>query len=89
VQDHTRMGQFAPDLVVEVVSPSDRMTDVQAKVDDYLRAGVRLVWVVEPRARTVTAYVPGRPPRVYGEADDLDGGDVLPEFRLPVAEIFV
>lgn len=88
VEDYTKMGRLAPDLVVEVVSPSDRSADVLDKVRNYLLAGVRLVWIVDPRKRSVTAYVPDREPRVYPEHDILDGGDVLPEFRLPVADIF-
>lgn len=88
VDDYEKMGRMAPDLVVEVVSPSDRMTDVLAKVDDYLAAGVRLVWVVVPRRRQVLVYAPGQPARTLGNGDSLDGGDVLPEFRLPVAEVF-
>jgi Uma2 family endonuclease len=88
VEDYTKMGRLAPDLVVEVVSPSDRMADVLDKVRDYLLAGVRLVWVVEPRHRAVTAYPAIGEPVVYRENDILDGGDVLPEFRLTVAEIF-
>jgi Uma2 family endonuclease len=88
VVDYTKMGRLAPDLVVEVVSPSDHMADVLDKVRDYLLAGVRLVWVVEPKQRTVTAYSVTGDPLVYGEGDTLDGGDVLPAFRLAVAEIF-
>ena len=88
VEDYSKMGRLAPDLVVEVVSPSDRMPDVLAKVRNYLLAGVRLVWVVEPSLRSVTAFVHDRESRHYAEDDVLDGGDVLPEFRLPVADIF-
>ena len=80
--------RLAPDLVVEVVSPSDRMTDVMAKVAMWLDAGVRLVWVVEPDARSVTVVGPDRTPRRLGVGDELDGGEVLPEFRVEVAELF-
>ncbi|MBA2753398.1 MAG: Uma2 family endonuclease [Chloroflexia bacterium] len=78
-----------PDLVVEVVSPSDRRRYVSAKVTAYLDAGVRLVWVVEPRTRTVTVHASGQPERVVDEDGTLDGGDVLPDFTLAVAEVFV
>jgi len=88
VEDVTRVGGFAPDLAVEVVSPNDRMSEVLAKVATYLAAGVRLVWVIEPEHRAVTAYAPNGDPRRFGEGNVLDGGDVLPEFRLPVADIF-
>ena len=84
-----RFSAVAPDLVVEVVSPSDRHRYVSAKVAAYLDAGVRLIWVVEPRTRTVTIHMPGLPERVVGEGQTLDGGDVLPGFTLEVAEVFV
>ena len=70
-----------------VLSPRERPGRVQAKVADYLRTGVRLVWVVDPRARTVVVHVPGQSPRVYEAADRLDGGDVLPGFSYSVGEL--
>jgi len=79
---------LAPDLAVEVLSPSDRMTDALGKVGMYLDAGVRLVWLVDPSINTVTIYRPGAAPATLGEGDTLDGGEVLPDFRLPLAEIF-
>lgn len=79
---------LAPDLAVEVVSPSDSSDYVTDKVMEYLDAGTSLVWLVQPRRRIVTVYTPDRIGRVHGEEDELDGGDVLPGFRLPVAEIF-
>ncbi len=81
-------GAMVPDLAVEIVSPTDRMTAVDAKIEFYLTAGVRLVWKVEPRSRAFTVREPGRAPVVLGVVDTLDGGDVLPGFRLPVADIF-
>jgi Uma2 family endonuclease len=79
---------LAPDLAVEVLSPSDRMADALAKVAIYLDAGVRLAWLVDPPTQTVTVFHPSEPPTKLGVGDTLDGGDVLPDFRLPVAEIF-
>ena len=80
--------RLAPDLTVEVVSPTDRPGEVAAKVAEYLAAGVRLVWVAEPPTRTVTVHALGLAPRTLGEADELDGGDVLPGFRVNVADLF-
>lgn len=80
--------RLAPDLAVEVVSPFDRPGEVAAKVADYLAAGVRLVWVADPPARRVTAHAPGRAAWVPGEGDELDGGNVLPGFQVPVVELF-
>jgi Uma2 family endonuclease len=80
-----------PDLVVEVVSPSDRSDrpgQIAAKTELYRKAGVSLVWWVREPSRTVTVYRDGELVGECGEGDELDGGDVLPGFRLAVAEIF-
>jgi Uma2 family endonuclease len=79
---------LAPDLAVEVLSPSDRMADALAKIATYLDAGVRLVWLVDPASRTVTIFGPDAIPTTLGADDTLDGGDVLPGFSVPVMEIF-
>jgi Uma2 family endonuclease len=86
--DEDKFVPFPPDLAVEVVSPSDRARDVHDKVMDYLDAGVRLVWLIHLRRRTVTVYTSDRTARILREGDELDGGDVLPGFRLAVADIF-
>jgi len=78
----------APDLAVEVRSPSDRPKDIAAKLEHYRRARVPLVWWVDPARRTVAVYRDGQSIAELGEGDALDGGDVLPGLRLPVAEIF-
>jgi len=78
----------APDLAVEVLSPDDRPGYVRDKVAEWLEAGVRAVWVVDPRARTVVVHESNVEPRVLGDGDTLPGGDVLPGFALAVAEIF-
>jgi Uma2 family endonuclease len=80
--------ELAPDLVVEIVSPSDRSNDVSDKVMEYLQAGVGLVWVVEPRRKLVNVYLPDHTSRILSGEDELDGGDVLPGFRLALSEIF-
>ena len=76
-----------PDLAIEVISPSDRYTEVEAKVAEWLAAGTRMVVVVNPRNRTVHAHTPEDVTELT-EADTLDGGDVVPGWRLPVADIF-
>lgn len=78
----------APDLAVEVLSPYDRATDVTAKVQDWLAAGCCLVWVVDPSTRTVTVYDARKAARFLAEQDELDGGELLGGFRVPVAELF-
>lgn len=76
-----------PDLVVEVVSPNDRPQDIADKVAMWLSHGVRLVWAVYPVTRVVAAHPQDGPALVYTEDDELDGGDVLPEFTCPVRDI--
>ncbi|HEU0015851.1 MAG TPA: Uma2 family endonuclease [Longimicrobium sp.] len=77
-----------PDLAVEVLSPSDREFDVIEKVYDYLDAGTRMVVLVDPEPRSVTVYRSRRDKQVLTEDDVLDGGDVVPGWKLPVREIF-
>ena len=78
-----------PDIAVEVVSPTDPADELIAKVREYLRGGVRLVWVVYPLVREVHAYQPGsRQVCVFFGEDDLDAADILPGFRTPTAALF-
>ena len=78
----------APDLAVEVLSPGNAPGAMAAKVRDFLAAGARAVWVVDPGPQTVTVHRPGCPPKTLSRSDTLDGGSILPRFRLPVHEIF-
>src|SRR5215212_4893925 len=68
--------RLAPDLVVEVLSPSDRASEVVAKLEMYQEAGVPLIWLVDPEKLTVTVIESGRSTRVLQAADTLDGGDM-------------
>jgi Uma2 family endonuclease len=77
-----------PDFAIEVVSPSNTYAEAIAKVELYLEAGVPLVWLVMPRRRAVTVYRPGQEPVTMVEGDELDGGDVVPGFRLSVGDLF-
>ncbi|MGA2620642.1 MAG: Uma2 family endonuclease [Thermoguttaceae bacterium] len=77
-----------PDLAVEVLSPDDRAGEVLAKVQDWLDAGCRAVWVVDPRTSTVTVYRSRSEIAVLGTSEALSGGDLLPNFSLPVSELF-
>jgi Uma2 family endonuclease len=78
----------APDLAIEVASPSDSRRHLGDKARNFLDAGSRLVWVVWPKRRTVDVHRPGAPVETLGESATLDGEAVLPGFRLPVAKIF-
>lgn len=77
-----------PDLAVEVVSPTDRATDLMDKVQEYFQAGVRLVWVVHPIQRVIHFYEAWDRIRVVTESGTLDGGEVLPGFRRPIDRLF-
>jgi Uma2 family endonuclease len=79
---------FGPDLVIEVASPSDERHEIEKRVAQFFAVGTRLIWYIDPETRTVTARRPDGSSRVYGEDEELDGEDVLPSFRLAVAEIF-
>jgi Uma2 family endonuclease len=85
---HTDPWPVVPELVVEVVSPTDPAEDLRGKVTEYVEAGVLLVWVIYPKLRLVDAYQSPSNVRVYTEADVLDGGEVLKEFHLPLKTLF-
>jgi Uma2 family endonuclease len=86
--DPKRFAPLAPDLAVEVLSPSNTVSEIHDKVLDYLAAGTRLVWVADPVLRTVTAYRSRHDIRLLAAQDEIDGGDVLPGFRCKVSELF-
>lgn len=79
---------FAPDLAVEIVSPGDSATEVYDKVVEYFQAGTRLVWITYPKSKTIHVYTSATDMHVFTMNDMLDGGDVLPGFKLPVSEVF-
>ena len=84
--DDYRSG--SPDLVVEVLSPSDRTIKVEEKTAAWLEGGARMVWVVSPKLHTVTVYRSLTDIVTLTEKDKLDGADVVPGFQMNVAEIF-
>ncbi|MBI4482928.1 MAG: Uma2 family endonuclease [Acidobacteria bacterium] len=79
---------LAPDLAVEVISPTDRFAEIQTKVKEYLDAGTRVVWVVDPKTRTVTVYRSLEDVAVLTEKHVLKGDPVLPQFSLPLQKLF-
>ena len=83
---------FAPDLAVEVLSPSNSASEISYKVITYLRYGSRLIWIIDPAQKIVTVHEPGTEgtilSRVLTRDDTLTGGEILPDFRLLVREIF-
>jgi Uma2 family endonuclease len=79
----------APDLAVEIVSPSDTHDEVEEKVKEWLDAGTSVVWVVSPKRRAVTVHRSTKEVVTLTEKDELEGGTLLPGFRCRVSEIFV
>jgi len=77
-----------PDLAVEVISPTETVEEVEAKLIDYLEAGARLVWLIYPRTQTITVYRSLTDVDILTAADTLDGGELLPGFVTAVSEIF-
>jgi len=83
-----KFWEGAPDLAVEVVSPNDRFDDVVEKVQEYLAAGARLVWVALPRSKSIMVYHPNGEIKILREGEELQGEDVLPGFVCRLKQIF-
>jgi Uma2 family endonuclease len=84
----TAFAEFAPDLAVEVLSPHDRPGETLSKIGDWLNAGSRLVWVIDPDRRQARVYRQDGTEAVLRETDALQGEDVLPGFSCPITAIF-
>jgi Uma2 family endonuclease len=83
-----RFAPVAPDVALEVLSPSNTRQEIDEKLAIFRAAGAALIWIADPVTKTIGAYSPAGLLRVYGLGDDLDGGDVLPGFLVPVAAFF-
>jgi Uma2 family endonuclease len=80
---------MAADLAIEIISPNDSYTEINAKVGRYLQDGVQLVWVIDPQRRTVTVHTQGSNQQTLLSGEDvLTGGAVLPSFEISLPEIF-
>ncbi len=77
-----------PDLAIEVISPSNTSREIDRKTVEYFTAGVRSVWVLHPESRRLYVYESSKQIHVVDEGDVLDGGTILPGFRLPLRELF-
>jgi Uma2 family endonuclease len=86
--DETSLIDGVPVLVVEILSPNDTQEQIDEKIDGYLQAGVRLVWVIDPHDRTVLIYRPGAEPELVNVLQELAGDPHLPGFAVPVAQLF-
>jgi Uma2 family endonuclease len=90
-EDHvprTEAWDVVPDLAVEVISRTNLAEEIDTKITDYFAAGVRLVWVLFPESGRVYVYQSIERVTVLARTDELEGGDVLPGFRLPIATLF-
>jgi Uma2 family endonuclease len=85
---HTDPWPVIPNLAIEVVSKSNPAEDLLDKLEEYFRAGVELVWIVYPRQRHVYVYESPTQVHIVNVTEELDGGKVLPGFRLPLATLF-
>jgi len=83
-----RVFQVAPDLAVEVLSEDNTEQEMKRKLDEYFSANVRVVWYVDPSARTVDVYAAPDQLHRLSETDVLEGGDVLRGFKLPLQDLF-
>jgi Uma2 family endonuclease len=78
---------LVPDLVVEVLSPGNRAGEIKRKLRDYFLAGVRVVWVINPRTRACDVYTAPDRKKHFTVSQPIDGGDVLPGFQFTVKEL--
>jgi Uma2 family endonuclease len=85
---HPIYGETPPLLAIEVLSPNDKAHRVMAKITDYLRNGVAVVWVADPELRSVTVYTKDSGPQVFEGKQILTGGNILPGLKCKVADFF-
>jgi Uma2 family endonuclease len=86
--DETTLIDGVPTLVVEILSPNTTVEEIEEKVEEYLAAKVPLIWIVNPRRRTVEVVRPDAPPQLFNETQELSAEPHLPGFRVPVTRIF-
>lgn len=80
--------QGAPDLAVEIISPSNTFDEIHTKIVEYFDSGSKLVWVIHPDEESVLVYHKPQPDKLLQRSDSLDGETIIPGFTLPLAELF-
>ncbi len=80
--------QRAPDLVVEILSPSDAVDGLHEKIVEYFESGARLIWVLNPEEQTILVYHSPQPDLLLRTGDSISGEDVIPGFSMPLSELF-
>lgn len=88
IKNVNKFYEGTPDLAIEVISLSETYSDVQSKLEDYLSAGVKMVWIIRPENKTVTSYRALSDFKTLRENEELNGEDVLPNFKCKLADIF-
>src|SRR5207247_5201206 len=83
----TTLIDGVPTLAVEILSPNDTQEATHEKISEYLRAGVPLVWIVDPDDHTVRVYAPNARPQLFNEDQELSGDPHLPGFRVAVRRL--
>lgn len=84
-----KFWSFAPDLAIEIVSPTDFYQDVLDKIDEYFKAGVKQVWLINPEKENLTVYFSFDETKVFSKTDFLSCEEILPKFRLKLSDIFI
>jgi Uma2 family endonuclease len=87
-QDRKHFLRVPPELIVEVLAEDDTWTDIEDKIQDYHNTGVDMVWVADPQTRTVRVYPRGADPSIVHDGSEIDGGDILPGLKVPIARFF-
>jgi Uma2 family endonuclease len=77
-----------PALAVEILSPSNTAAEIDRKIPELFEWGTKLVWVIDPPTESAAVYTRGKKPKRVGPGDVLEGGKVLPGFRLPLSDLF-
>jgi Uma2 family endonuclease len=85
---HAAIARVIPNLAVEVLSPSNTKKEMERKLQDYFRAGVELVWIIDPKTQTAESYTTPTRSRKVAKGESLSGGKVLPGFTLSLKEVF-
>lgn len=87
-EDYERFLPLCPDFVLEIASPSDRLTDLQAKMEEYMVNGAQLGWLIDPATRSVIVYRPDEAPRRLTDAENITADPVLPGFSLELGPVW-